>query len=183
MPANETLHTGLDALSHALESLWNKHRTPVSEALALRALGLIVEGLPRALADGADAEARAHMQEASLLSGMAISTTRTAICHALSYPFTSHFDVPHGLACSFTLPTVLRLNLATLPATRLMRSLYEEVLALLESLELAARVRSYVDPVRLGTFTQEQTLQADRAGNYAGPALPAPPALVEMSLK
>lgn len=51
------------------------------------------------------------MSEASLLAGLAISHTRTALCHSISYPITAHFGVPHGLACAFTMSAVLRHNL------------------------------------------------------------------------
>ncbi len=51
------------------------------------------------------------MAECSLFAGMAISQTRTALCHSISYPITAHYGVPHGLACAFTMPSVLRLNL------------------------------------------------------------------------
>ena len=54
---------------------------------------------------------RDKMAEASALAGLAISHTRTAPCHSISYPLTAHFRVPHGLACAFTMPYVLVLNL------------------------------------------------------------------------
>ena len=50
------------------------------------------------------------MMEASLLSGLAISQTRTALAHSISYPLTTHFGLPHGFACSFTLPEILKFN-------------------------------------------------------------------------
>ena len=50
------------------------------------------------------------MAEASLLAGLAISHTRTALCHSISYPLTAHFGVPHGVACAFTMPAVVALN-------------------------------------------------------------------------
>jgi alcohol dehydrogenase len=53
------------------------------------------------------------MMEASLLAGLAISQTRTALAHSMSYPVTAHFDVPHGIACSFTLPSILAFNAAS----------------------------------------------------------------------
>ena len=48
------------------------------------------------------------MSQSSMLSGLCISQTRTAICHSISYPLTSHYSVPHGLACSFTMLEVLK---------------------------------------------------------------------------
>ena len=58
-----------------------------------------------------DTVERDQMAEASLLAGLAISHTRTALCHSISYPLTAHFGIPHGLACAFTMPAVCKLNL------------------------------------------------------------------------
>lgn len=111
LPREVTRSTGLDAVNQAAESIWNRGMTPVSEALAQRALVAGVEALPRLMAKPGDRAARDAMAEASLLAGLAISQTRTALCHAISYPLTAHFGIPHGLACAFTMPAVLRHNL------------------------------------------------------------------------
>ena len=50
------------------------------------------------------------MQEAAFLAGIAMSKTKTAICHSISYPLTSLYDLPHGIACSLTLPDICQLN-------------------------------------------------------------------------
>lgn len=107
LPWRETLFSALDACSHAFETLWNRDATPVSAALALRALALIADNLTLVRAAPLDPAARARMQEASLLAGLAISQNRTALAHAISYPLTARFGVPHGLACSFTLPALI----------------------------------------------------------------------------
>ena len=112
LPPEVTLATGLDAINQAGESIWNRGMTPVSEALAHRALVAGFEALPRLMEEPGDRAARDAMAETSLLAGLAISQTRTSLCHAISYPLTAHFGVPHGLACAFTMPAVLRHNLA-----------------------------------------------------------------------
>ncbi len=111
LPKEVTLSTGLDAINQAAESIWNRGMTPVSEALAQRALMISFEALPRLMNQLGDKAARDAMAEASLLAGLAISQTRTALCHAISYPLTAYFGIPHGLACAFTMPAVLRHNL------------------------------------------------------------------------
>lgn len=112
VPAEVAVSTGLDAMNQAAESIWNRNATPISLALATRALLLGFAALPPlAQGRGGDAE-RDQMAECSLLAGMAISQSRTALCHSMSYPITAHFGVPHGLACAFTMPAVLRYNLA-----------------------------------------------------------------------
>jgi phosphonate metabolism-associated iron-containing alcohol dehydrogenase len=110
LPEDVTVTTGLDALSHAFESIWNRNATPLATACATRAIRTTLEVLPRLRADLAHAGYRSRMLEASLLAGLAISSTRTALAHSISYPVTLHHGVPHGLACSFTLPALLAFN-------------------------------------------------------------------------
>ena len=110
LPNAVTLSSGLDALSHAMESIWNVHHNPISDALAQDAIARIWQLLPLALS-GAGESARAELQTAALLAGMAISATRTALAHTISYPLTGRFGLRHGLACGFTLPGVARFML------------------------------------------------------------------------
>ena len=113
LPEEVTLTSGLDAISHSLESAWNRNATPVTLGLVTKSLQLSMRSLPEVLAVPGDAAARARMMEASLLAGLAISQSRTALAHAISYPLTSNFGLPHGLACSFTLPALLAFNAAS----------------------------------------------------------------------
>ncbi len=108
LPRGITVSTGLDALSHALESIWNVNANPVSSALAESAAREVMEVLPRLASDLRNEALRTRMARASLTAGLAFSNTRTALAHALSYHLTLHFDVPHGIACSFSLPMVMR---------------------------------------------------------------------------
>lgn len=144
LPHDETLYTGLDVISHALESLWNKNKTPVSKAWAWHALELAIEALPFVLNEPNNLVQREKMQQASLLAGLAISQTRTAIAHSISYPLTSHYGVPHGLACSFTLPNILRENISELSESKLKFSLLAELLEMLDKMKLGDRVSHYL---------------------------------------
>ncbi len=108
MPRDLTVNTALDALSHALEAIWNRNANPVSTNFAVAAAGEILETLPRLAADLSSPTLRSAMARAALLAGLAFSNTRTALAHSLSYPITLRHGVPHGLACSFSLPMVLR---------------------------------------------------------------------------
>ena len=112
LPLDVTLSSGLDAVSHALESTWNRNATPVTLGLATKSLQLSIPALPRLKEAPDDIQARRAMMEASLLAGLAISQTRTALAHSISYPLTARFQVPHGIACSITLPELLRFNVA-----------------------------------------------------------------------
>lgn len=107
-PYGLTLATGLDALSHSIESIWNVNANPVSARHAVAASRAILADLPNLLRDLGNLELRSRIAEASLNAGLAFSNTKTAIAHNLSYPITIRWGVQHGIACSFTLPTVLR---------------------------------------------------------------------------
>jgi len=163
LPETETLNTGLDAVSHACESLWNVNKTPVSEAYARQALTLAKTALPTVLATPDDAAARAAMQQASVLAGLAISQTRTAIAHAISYPLTSHFDVPHGLACSFTLSNIIREFTQKCNDNELV-SLLMDVKAMLDGLNLFDRLYAYASPEQVAALKDEM-YHPERAGN------------------
>jgi phosphonate metabolism-associated iron-containing alcohol dehydrogenase len=103
-----TISTGLDALSHALESLWNVNNNPVSANHAVSAARNILDVLPKLVKDLGNIELRGRMAMAALFAGLAFSNTKTAIAHSLSYPITLRHGVQHGIACSFSLPMVLR---------------------------------------------------------------------------
>lgn len=107
-PRGLTVATGLDALSHALESLWNKNSNGVSVALAVAAARELLEALPCLAAALDDLPLRERVARGALLAGLAFSNTKTALAHNISYPITLKHGVPHGLACSFTLPRILR---------------------------------------------------------------------------
>jgi phosphonate metabolism-associated iron-containing alcohol dehydrogenase len=112
LPHDSTINSGLDAINQAIESIWNRNMTPMSEMMAQKALKLGFSALPILSSNPDDKLARDSMQECSLFAGLAISQTRTALCHSISYPLTACFGVPHGLACAFTMPAVLRCSLA-----------------------------------------------------------------------
>ena len=112
LPEDVTISSGLDAISHALESAWNRNANPASLGLVTKSLQLSLSALPRAVQEPENRDARADMMQASTLAGIAISQTRTALAHAISYPLTARFGLPHGLACSFTLPALLAFNSA-----------------------------------------------------------------------
>jgi alcohol dehydrogenase len=115
LPPALTAATGMDALSHAVESygsVWNHH---IAEALALRAIELIGQHLPTAVSNGADRDARRGMLMASLVSELAANSTRLGLCHALALPVGALRHVPHGLANAMLLPAVADFNMAADP--------------------------------------------------------------------
>lgn len=108
LPRGLTVATGLDALSHALEGIWNRNANPVSTLYATAAARELLSTLPQVLARPADLDLRSRVARAALFAGLAFSNTKTAVAHSMSYPITLRHRVPHGIACSFTLPLIVR---------------------------------------------------------------------------
>lgn len=104
---NLTIHGALDALSHCLESIWNKNANPMSAHHAIHGAKKILKYLPRILEDFSNIAYRTKLMKGALHAGLAFSNTQTALAHAISYYITAHKGVPHGLACSFTLPAII----------------------------------------------------------------------------
>ena len=108
-PLAQSRDCALDTLAHALESLWNKKSNPITEALALEAARTVIAQLP-ILLQGENPDApRIALARASLLAGLAMSQTQTALAHALSYDLTLNEHMPHGHACAVWLPMVWEL--------------------------------------------------------------------------
>lgn len=108
-PRMVVLHSALDAFGHCLEVLWNRHRNPISVALAIDAAKAIIRALPVALHKPDDLAARVELAQGALQAGMAFSQTRTALAHALSYSLTLEQGVDHGAAVAVWLPLTWRM--------------------------------------------------------------------------
>lgn len=106
IPRELTIQTGLDALSHSLEAIWNKNENGISSLYAITAAKTIVATLPLLIDDLTNLELREKMLIASYQAGLAFSNTQTAIAHAMSYYMTLHIGIPHGIAASITLPAI-----------------------------------------------------------------------------
>lgn len=118
MPHYVTACTALDALAQAIESFWSVHHTPFSETHSVRAITLILQNFETVLREPGNGKARFAMSVASCEAGLAITQTRTTAVHAVSYPLTTFFDIPHGHACALTLAPFIRYNGATLDPER-----------------------------------------------------------------
>jgi alcohol dehydrogenase len=115
LPANLTASTGMDALTHAVESYTSTARNPISDAVALHAMKLIATYLPKAVDDGTDMEARGQMQVAALMAGWAFSNALLGLVHAMAHSLGAIKGTPHGLANGMILPHVMRFNLEEVP--------------------------------------------------------------------
>ncbi len=115
LPAPVTLQSGLDALSHALEAIWNVNANPVSDTFAVSAVQETMQVLPALMKDLGNLELRGGMALAALKAGMAFSNTKTALAHSISYEMTLKHGLPHGIACSFPLPFVMERAVGRVP--------------------------------------------------------------------
>ena len=109
LPAPITAATGMDALSHAIESYVSLNATPITEMYGLRAIKLIHGNLEKAVKEPSNLEARGNMMLASYFGGVAI-TAGIGIAHIMAQPLGAVFKIPHGDACSIFLPGSIELN-------------------------------------------------------------------------
>ncbi|MEX2174135.1 MAG: iron-containing alcohol dehydrogenase [Pirellulaceae bacterium] len=109
-PLRVTALTGIDAVSHALETFVTTRRNPVSLAFSREAWRLLAGNFARVIADPADLEARGSMLLGASFAGMAIENSMLGAAHALANPLTTMFDVAHGQAVGVMLPHVVRFN-------------------------------------------------------------------------
>lgn len=109
LPPHLTAATGMDAMSHAMESFVCPVFHPMCDGIAIEAIRLVRLYLPRAYADGTDLEARGMMQIAAAMGAVAFQKDLGA-AHSLSHPLSSEFGIQHGLANAIALPSVVRFN-------------------------------------------------------------------------
>ena len=165
-PIDITIECALDTCSHAMETLWNKNATESSIALANEALRLFATALPEILKNPNNLPSRTLMQKASLTAGLAIGISRTAIAHSISYPLTLHFGVPHGLACSFTLPRIADLITKTnswVKGSDL--NAINSALSVIERINVHERIKKYCSYEQIISVCDEMTTKG-RAENF-----------------
>jgi alcohol dehydrogenase len=111
-PPRITALTGIDALSHALETFVTSRRNPVSLAFSRESWRLLASNFARVIEDPQDIDARGSMLLGASFAGLAIENSMLGAAHALANPLTTIFDVPHGQAVGVMLPHVIRFNSA-----------------------------------------------------------------------
>lgn len=112
LPPAITAATGIDALTHAIESYLSRNSTAHTNACALKCARTVFTYLPIAYSQGDNVEARQHMAKASMLGGMAFTQAGVGYIHAIAHNLGALYHVPHGLANAMVMPHVLRFTLA-----------------------------------------------------------------------
>jgi alcohol dehydrogenase len=110
LPPILTAATGMDAMCHAIEALHSLQREPIADGMALHAIRLIKESLPKAVENGKNMLVRGKMLIAANMAGIAFSNAQLGMVHALAHSVGARFKVHHGLANSILLPACLRYN-------------------------------------------------------------------------
>jgi alcohol dehydrogenase len=115
LPPKLTAATGMDALSHAVETFVSTENSPFSDGLALTAIDMIANHLRDAVQSGSDMEARGQMLIAACMAGMACANSYFGVIHALSHALGGKFHVHHGTANSIFMPVGMRFNSVVVP--------------------------------------------------------------------
>ncbi|ALM92169.1 MULTISPECIES: iron-containing alcohol dehydrogenase [Alteromonas] len=110
-PKHITAASGVDAFVHALEAYLSVNASPITDALASKAMTLIFHSLPLAYANGHDIKAREDMATGSLMAGLAFGNAGVGAVHALAYPLGGRFHLSHGMSNAVMLPHVMRWNI------------------------------------------------------------------------
>jgi len=115
MPPRLTASTGIDALSHAIESALSREANPITQALALQSIRLNSANLRTAVYHGANMEARYNMALATLTEAFSETNAGDIEAHAIGHLIGSVYHIPHGMACGIALPYAMEFNIVVLP--------------------------------------------------------------------
>ena len=152
-PRGLTSASGIDAVTHALEAYASMMATDFTDGLALKALKVIFEYLPRAYDNGPnDPEAREKMANAATMAGMAFANAFLGVCHSMAHKLGAFHHLPHGVANALMIEQVLRFNAAEAPAKMGTFPQYDHPHTL-------ARYAEVADYLKLGGSTDEEKLE------------------------
>ena len=152
-PKGLTAASGIDAVTHALEAYASMMATDYTDGLALRALKVIFEYLPRAYDNGPnDPVAREKMANAATMAGMAFANAFLGVCHSMAHKLGAFHHLPHGVANALMIEEVLRFNAAEIPSKMGTFPQYDHPHTL-------ARYAEVADALKLGGVTDEEKLE------------------------
>jgi alcohol dehydrogenase len=110
LPLDISNTTVMDALSHSFEAIWNKNLIKISTKYAIKAICTIISNIDSFKTDLYNLKIKSSLLYASNLAGLAFSNTKTANAHLISYPLASYYGIPHGVASSICLVSLLSIN-------------------------------------------------------------------------
>lgn len=115
MPPSVTAATGMDAITHAVESYISNMSSPLTEYNSIKGLQIIYKNLPTAVKDGSDMNAREQMMLGCIITGFGFSNANLGLVHAIAHTLSAHFGLAHGMANATVLPYVMNYNAESCP--------------------------------------------------------------------
>ncbi len=115
MPVSVTAATGMDAITHAVESYISNMANPLTEYNSLQGLSILYRNLPKAVENGEDMEAREQMMLGCIITGFGFSNANLGLNHAIAHTLSAHFGLAHGMANACVLPYVMAFNAEACP--------------------------------------------------------------------
>lgn len=115
MPTSVTAATGMDAITHAVESYISNMATPLTEYHSIKALQMFHEYLPKVVEDGTDMNAREQMMLGCIIAGFGFSNANLGLVHGIAHTLSAHFHLSHGIANATVLPYVMEFNADSCP--------------------------------------------------------------------
>ncbi len=115
MPVSVTAATGMDAITHAVESYISNMATPLTEYHSLTGLKILHENLPKAVKNGSDLKVRENMMLGCIITGFGFSNANLGLVHAIAHTLSAHFHLAHGMANATVLPYVMAFNAEAVP--------------------------------------------------------------------
>jgi len=172
-PTSVTALTGIDAISHAIETFVSRRRNVMSCTYSRRAFGLLAGSFETVLESPEDTEARGRMQLGACLAGMAIETSMLGAAHATANPLTARHKVVHGQAVGLMLPAVIRFN-GTVHAdwyAELVREVEPTIASEEAPRRLAEWVEQWMEAAGLATSLDELSIPTSDIGQFVDDAL------------
>lgn len=115
MPKGVTAATGMDAITHAVESYISNMSTPLTKYNSIQALKIFYENLPKVVEDGSNMQARENMMMGCVVAGFGFSNANLGLVHGIAHTLSAHFGLAHGMANAVVLPYVMAYNAPTCP--------------------------------------------------------------------
>ena len=178
MPPSVTSSSGIDALTHAIESYTSNNATILTDLFAKEAMILIGRSLRTAVANGNSVEARYDMSIGSFYAGVSLANAGVTAVHALAYPLGGQFNVPHGIANGLLLPYVMEFNvLGNIPkfaqVAQFLGEKVESMTLLMQSFQASRAVKAIYRDLKIPQSLSELNIPEEAIPGMAKAALNA----------
>ena len=162
-PFSVTVLTGIDAISHAVETRVSTRSNAMSVTYSQRAFGMLGKGFDRVIKEPSDIEARSMLQLGAYFAGLAIENSMLGAAHATANPLTARYGITHGQAVGVMLPNVVRMNAANCSEayTQLVREYAPETPVESAAETLVSTITKWLEQAKLATSLSDLAIPAD----------------------